>query len=338
MRREWTQDDACAPTWVPEANPDAGAHPGGHAFIPPVPHNNAPQMVAARYRVLRRLGSGGCGDVHLAIDTALQGRQVALKRLPLHMQADPRCTARLAHEAKMAVRVRHPHIVTVYDYDVDASGAPFVVMEYVRGETLASLAHRRLALVEVAAIGRQLCQALTALHDEGIVHRDVKPSNIMVRRHQGRLTVKLVDFGLAKRIEPDAEAAAQTQEVVCGTPQYMAPEQIIGGPVDGRTDLFGLACVLYELLTGTPPGGRAARQLILTRQMYSTPPPLHAQGVQVPDALDRALRAALQKEPNQRPDSLHDLEHALAQILMGPISFLENKENLRDHYLGDEHE
>lgn len=338
MRREWTQDDACAPTWVPEGTPAAPSGPTGHGLMPPVPTRSPPQMVGARYRVIRRLGSGGCGDVHLAIDTGLQGREVALKRLPLHMQSDPRCAARLAHEAKMAVRVRHPHIVTVYDYDQDASGVPFLVMEYVRGETLANLAHRRLALADVAAIGQQLCQALSALHEEGIVHRDIKPSNIMVRRHQGRLSVKLVDFGLAKRMQADPEGAAQTHDVVCGTPQYMAPEQIIGGPVDGRTDLFGLACVLYELLTGTPPGGRAARQLILTRQMYSTPPPLHAQGVRVPAALDRALRAALQKEPDQRPDSLHDLEHALAQILMGPNSFLENKENLRDHYLGDEHE
>jgi len=273
----------------------------------PAPRTRA--LLGGRYELLEKLGAGGGGDVHLAIDRRVLGRRVAIKRLPHYLRDDPTTIARFEHEVRMAARVRHPGVVTVYDLELDEEGSPFLVMEYIRGKTLAERSRAQLALPEIAAVGRRLCDALEALHHDGVVHRDVKPSNVMLSWPREGLTVKLIDFGLA--VAPRAQRGGAA-EAICGTPQYMAPEQIVGGPVDARTDLFSVGCLLYELFTGAPPGGCSARQLVLTRQLYTSPPPLAARGVDIPRGLEAALMRALAKEREHRPDSVAELRDQLA--------------------------
>lgn len=246
------------------------------------------------------------------MDRGILGRQVAIKQLPVYLRSDALSTTRFEHEARMAARVRHPNLVTVYDYDLDDDGSPFLVMEYVRGQTLSELPQAERSLSRICSIGILLCDALAALHARRVVHRDVKPSNIMVAERREGLTLKLVDFGLAKLV-PRRGAVSRHPEPVCGTPQYMAPEQILGACTDARTDVFALGCVLYELFTGAPPAGRAARQLILTRQLYSPPRPPTARGAKIGRGLERALLKALAKEPEARPDSALEIRDALTE-------------------------
>lgn len=302
MLEQQTPKSGFAPTWVP-----LGADVGGRAPRPasaPVAPTRAP-LLAGRYALGRRLGGGAWGDVHLAVDRSVLGRPVAIKRPPPFAWGDAVCTARFEREARMAAKVQHPNIVTVYDYALD-DGVPFLVMEYVRGGTLAERARARLRHDEIRAIGRKLCDALDALHAAGVVHRDVKPGNIMLSRTRTDVVVKLVDFGLAKSFR-----AHPGPDPVCGTPQYMAPEQIMGGAADGRADVFALGCVLYELCTGTPPAGRASRQSVLTKQLYATPPPVSSWGLDVPRAFDRAVADALAKEPERRASSVAPLRAAI---------------------------
>ncbi len=305
----WTPEDELAPTWVPEDPALAGFV----ASAPVARPAYGQDLVAGRYRTVRRLGSGGCGDVFLAVDETILGRRVALKRLPPYLRGGS-SAERFAKEARMAVRVRHPNIVTVYDFDHDDDGSPFLVMEHVAGVTLVEHARESLPLYEIAEIGLQICEALAALHTDGVIHRDIKPANIMVGNKKGRLSVKLVDFGLAKLVcEPTPLPTAT--DAICGTPQYMSPEQILGAAVDARTDVFALGCVLYELLTGQPPCGRATRQSALTRQLYTFPPPVAAHGVCISSLLEDALQSALSKEQEDRPSSVQALYDALTHTL-----------------------
>lgn len=299
----WTSKDELAPTWVPEDPAAAGVVAAAPVAWP----QYGQDLVAGRYRTLRRLGSGGCGDVFLAVDETILGRRVALKRLPPYLRGGT-SAERFAKEARMAVRVRHPNIVTVYDFDHEENGSPFLVMEHVVGVTLVEHAREMLPLYEIAEVGLQLCDALSALHADGVIHRDIKPANIMVGNKGGRLSVKLVDFGLAKLV-------CEPTDAICGTPQYMSPEQILGATVDARTDVFALGCVVYELLTGQPPCGRAARQVALTRQLYTYPPPVAAHGIRISSWLEDALQSALSKEQEDRPDSVQALRDALTHTL-----------------------
>lgn len=339
MEHSWTQEDALAATLImePTAAPrlaarsrcvsaslaaeleehgratghrDAGwgepASPGQD------PVNGEQEVLAERYLVLRRLGSGGCGNVDLALDRSILGRRVAIKRLPDHMLPDPRARKRFAREARMAARAHHPGLVSVYDFDHDERARPYLVMEYIPGVTLATHARQRLWTREAACLALELANALEALHEAGVVHRDVKPSNVMVFEQWGQLRTKLVDFGLACPLDAPAEAI---EDATCGTPQYMSPEQILGAPADTRTDIFAFACVVFELMVGQPPAGSDSRRRVLTRQLYTTPPPVSAYGVQVPLSLENALARALAKEPEHRPVSVTELQDALVETI-----------------------
>ncbi len=207
------------------------------------------EVLGSRYEIVKKLGAGAMGEVYEANDTTL-GRRVAIKRIRLDAFADGKqledVKKRFVREAQVAAHLRHPNIVTTHDI-VESLDSSFIVMEMVEGQTLSELLRQkgRLSLDETLNILTQAASALDHAHANKVVHRDVKPANLMV---ESSGHVKVMDFGIAK-----AESSGQITATgtILGTPNYMSPEQAMGKEVDGRSDLFSLACVAYECLTGT---------------------------------------------------------------------------------------
>jgi eukaryotic-like serine/threonine-protein kinase len=258
------------------------------------------QLVTGRYRVERPLGHGAMSTVDLALDMQLD-RKVALKRLADNLSRDDDLRARFQREARLAARLAHPNVVRVYDVGVDDDGRPFIAMEYVDGETLAAvLLHRGpLPPREVAELGIQACRALAAAHDAGLVHRDVKPQNLLLRSDG---VLKLGDFGVAVGLEGTRLTLAGT---VLGTAAYLAPEQARGEEVTAAADVYGLGAVLYELLTGRPPRNPATLAELAVTETIATP------GDTPPD-LARVVMRCLEPEPEDRPASAAELAGELA--------------------------
>jgi eukaryotic-like serine/threonine-protein kinase len=201
------------------------------------------------YRILEKVGAGGMGEVYRAEDLHLR-RDVAIKVLPVGVLADDHARKRFRKEAEALSKLNHPNVQTVHDFSTQ-DGIDFLVSEYVPGITLSDkLAARGLALTEVLRLGQQLAEGLAAAHEQGIVHRDVKPSNLRITP-DGRL--KILDFGVAKlgRDTVATQTLTETQSIA-GTPLYMAPEQKLGEPVDARTDIYSAGLVLREMVTGKP--------------------------------------------------------------------------------------
>jgi serine/threonine protein kinase/Tfp pilus assembly protein PilF len=266
-----------------------------------------------RYEIRSLLGAGGLGEVYLAHDTTLR-RAVALKLLPGHFAEDEDRLRRLEQEAYAASSLNHPNILTIHEVGVQ-DGTHFIATEFVDGESLRHrLAHGRLELREVLDIGVQVASALGAAHAAGIVHRDIKPENIMLRKDG---IVKVLDFGLAKLVEPggaawDAagptKAAADTAPgVVLGTAQYMSPDQARGLETDARSDIWSLGVVLYEMLAGrTTFEGRTSSDVIAAI-LRTEPPPLGRYVDDAPPELERIVTKALQKDREERYQAVKDL-------------------------------
>ncbi|HET7566804.1 MAG TPA: serine/threonine-protein kinase [Gaiellaceae bacterium] len=261
--------------------------------------------VAGRYEVRRPLGHGAMATVDLAHDEELD-RPVALKRLADNLARDDERRHRFVREARLAARLSHPNVVRVYDVGED-DGRPFIAMEYVEGETLADLVARRGALppAEAAELGIQACHALAAAHAAGLVHRDVKPQNLLLR-HDG--TLKLGDFGIAVGLEGTRLTEAGT---VLGTAAYLAPEQARGDDVTAAADVYGLGAVLYELLTGRPPRTVTSLGQLGGADAYRIPD-VRRQAPNVPPALADAVARCLAFEPAERPASAAALARELA--------------------------
>jgi len=270
------------------------------------PLEGVPRRVG-RYRVIELLGEGGMGRVHLAEDDALR-RKVALKTLK---RTDESSQRRFVREARSAARVSHPNLCPIFEVG-EEGGQPFLAMELLSGETLSARLRRGpLTPPEALDLAEDLLSALAALHDAGVVHRDVKPSNLFLTPHGG----KLVDFGLARELPSEvARSIASATDftspgLIIGTPGYMAPEQVLGQPVDARADLFAAGIVLYEALTGRRPfpGDTAAAALSAT--LYEDPPALVGSPALV--ALDAPIRRALAKKPGQRYASAREMAEAV---------------------------
>lgn len=284
----------------------------------------AGEVLDARYELVRRLDVGGMGEVWEGIDRRIR-RKVAIKLI--REEADPalvpELVSRLGREATAAGRLAHPHIVAVYDYNsVAQDDVPlvYIVMELVRGRSLAEeLAQRLPTLPQALAWAEQIALALESAHgpEAGVVHRDLKPGNVMVT--YGGL-VKLLDFGIARFLEDnDTHHTKLTGARMVGTPAYMAPEQCEGRPVDGRTDLYALGCLLYTMLTGRPPFtlDRGLLQ-VMYQQVHEVPPPPSAYSP-VPSPVDLLVMELLAKDPADRPsdaaevvDRLRTLSRTLA--------------------------
>jgi eukaryotic-like serine/threonine-protein kinase len=260
------------------------------------------ELVAGRYRVERALGHGAMSTVDLARDVELD-RPVALKRLAENRARDDELRKRFLREARLAARLADPHIVRVYDVGEDG-GRPFIAMEYVEGETLAELVARNGALPadDAVELGMQLCHGLAAVHRAGLVHRDVKPHNLLLRE-DGEL--KVSDFGIAFGADGTRLTVAGT---VLGTAAYLAPEQARGEDVTAAADIYATGAVLYELLTGRPP--RTPTTLADLVDVTEIAPPAGA-----PPAVAQIVMHCLSAEPGDRPGSVADVAHELAATL-----------------------
>jgi peptide/nickel transport system substrate-binding protein len=267
-------------------------------------------MFGARYELRALLGSGGMARVHLAYDTRL-GRTVAVKTLLPELARDPEARRRFAREARAAAGLNHPGIVTVHDQDevtTDDSVVPYLVMEHIEGRTLAELA-RDQAPMEVERAVRITCDILDALahaHTRGLVHRDVKPSNVLITTGGA---VKVADFGIARVVHSLSRITGTGSAI--GTPGYMAPEQCAGDAVDARSDLYAVACMLTELLTGTVPFAGATPLSVMYAHVHQTPMPPSARNPLVPPDLDAIVLSALSKNPALRPRSAEQMRNAL---------------------------
>jgi eukaryotic-like serine/threonine-protein kinase len=272
------------------------------------------------YQIIAPLGAGGMGEVYRARDTRLD-RDVALKILPEHLARDPELVSRFEREARSVAALNHPNIVVLHSIEAH-DGARFLTMELVEGETLSrQLPEHGLSVPRVIEIGTALADALAAAHGKGVVHRDLKPGNIMVT---GDGRVKVLDFGLAKLAAAESsgdstQAVTQTTPLskagtTMGTVPYMAPEQIRGQPVDARTDLFALGIVLYELATGTRPFQGATFADVTSAILRDTPPPLTRVRAGLPGGLDRIVSRCLEKDPAARFQTALELSSELRRL------------------------
>jgi len=276
-----------------------------------------PGTLISHYRVESRLGAGGMGEVYLARDTKLD-RMVALKFLPAELAEDPERLRRLVKEAKAASALNHPNVCVIHEIGEAHGWPPFIVMEYVPGQSLADRIHGQgLDPREVVAIGIQVADALDEAHARGIVHRDIKPANIMVT-DRGR--VKVLDFGVARRERPEGPETEFTTEsrtlpgALVGTLKYMSPEQILGRPVDFRTDLFSLGVVLYEMATGRHPFAETQGGGLMDTILHRPPPSPTELNPQVPPELERVVLKALEKDPQRRHPSAAELREQLKKL------------------------
>ncbi|MFN2453124.1 MAG: protein kinase [Pyrinomonadaceae bacterium] len=264
----------------------------------------------SHYRIVKKIGAGGMGEVYLAQDTRLE-RKVALKILLAEIAHDEDRVRRFVQEAKAASALNHPNILTVYEVG-DFEDSRFIVTEFIKGMTLRErLANEPLALRETLDVAVQIASALNAAHSAGIIHRDIKPENIMLRDDG---LVKVLDFGLAKLTEKNQEPTASEDEtralvktipgVVMGTAAYMSPEQARGKETDARTDIFSLGVVVYEMLSGKQPFAEETASDTIAAILKSEPAPLAGEGV--PPELKRIVRKALQKSADERYQTVKD--------------------------------
>jgi eukaryotic-like serine/threonine-protein kinase len=270
----------------------------------------------SRYTIESQLGEGGMGIVFKARDTQL-GRTVAIKILPADKIADPDRKRRFIQEARAASALNHPHIVTIYDVGADGD-TDFIVMEYLAGTTLDRLVPATgLPVKQALGYAAQIADALAKAHDAGIVHRDLKPSNVMIEAG----AVKILDFGIAKLIEADAESAptrtvATEEGTTVGTPAYMSPEQAEGRPIDGRSDIFSLGSVLYEMATGRAAFDGQSRLSVLSKILNEEPTPPSQLRAAVPLELEKTILRCLRKDPARRFQTMADLKVALEDLVL----------------------
>jgi eukaryotic-like serine/threonine-protein kinase len=287
------------------------------------------QLFADRYRLERRLGVGGMATVQLAFDTRLE-RYVAVKLLAEHLAEDPSFVSRFRREALAAARLVHPNIVQVFDFGSDAaSGRQFITMEFVDGHSCAEILRDDGPLSPPAAVDvlAQACRGLDYAHRHGVVHRDVKPGNLLVNRDR---VVKLADFGIAKAAEQSDITKVGS---VLGTAAYLAPEQARGEPAGPGSDLYALGVVAYQLMAGRLPYEAASLTDLARLQDTGPPPALDQLAPDVPHALALAVMQALHRDPEQRYAAASDMEDALRAGLRGraPAADLD-----ATHWLPDE--
>ncbi|MGX2993429.1 protein kinase domain-containing protein [Streptomyces sp. JNUCC 64] len=282
------------------------------------------RVLAGRYEIQGTLGQGGMGVVHRALDREL-GRQVAVKTLPPELLRDPQFTARFWREARTAARLSHPGIAVLHDVGEDADGetrTPFIVMEYVEGRTLDGIVYERpLSVDQAVRIAVDVLDALEHSHGQGVVHRDVKPSNVMVSGPLAgsggtRDRVKVLDFGIARLLAETSTRLTATGATV-GTPAYLSPEQAEGRDVDARSDLYSTGCLLYQLLTRQPPFLGDSPFVILLQHIQGIPVPPGERRAGVPGTVDEVVLRALAKKPGDRYPDAAAMRDALEEALPG---------------------
>jgi len=272
------------------------------------------RLLSSRYRLEKRLGRGGMGTVYKAIDTSLE-RAVALKLIREDLITSVEAAERFRREAKTAASFAHPNLVTVYDFGVDSETRVFLVMELLEGATLRQHLeqHKTVAVPQILQVVGDVCAGLEAAHQHGLVHRDLKPENIFLTRNG---VTKILDFGLAKFLLPSNAAAATADTVsgvLLGTPQYMSPDQLHGEPVSPMWDLWALAVVTYEMLTGTHPFAAVSLAQMQFAIVHGRFAAVSVHSLDAPAEWQQFFERALNPDPSERPKSASEFRSELAK-------------------------
>ena len=281
-------------------------------------------MVDGRYTLQKPLGRGGMGVVFLARQHAMD-RDVAIKFISNQAALSPENMRRFFREAKACAIVNHPGVITIYDFGQTNDGTPFMVMELLRGSPLKELIESQAPFepMRAACIALEIAEALTATHALGILHRDLKPGNIfLVRDAHGAERVKVLDFGLAKSIEDGSKEQLTITATgnLIGTPVYMSPEQFLGEKLSASADLYGVGCVLYEMLSGRPPFEHSSIFGLMLAHLENEPCPfsqLKPTAIEVPNELEAVCLSLLKKKPGARPESVLVVARRLRELLVG---------------------
>jgi HAMP domain-containing protein/predicted Ser/Thr protein kinase len=268
------------------------------------------QRFAQRYEVKEMLGAGGMGMVFKAVDSEL-GEVIAIKTLKQELLSeDASALERFKSEIRLARRISHRNVVRTHDLG-ESAGVYYITMEYVEGTTLKELVRRRgrLPVTATLTVAKQLCRALEVAHEEGVIHRDIKPQNMVVEPDG---ILKVMDFGIARLAK--RQSGVTQQGMVVGTPEYMAPEQLMGQDIDARADIYSAGCVIYECLTGTPPITAENQFALVAKLLEDMPEAPIAVNSDVPQALSDLVMRTLSKKPADRPQTALDLHDLLASI------------------------
>ena len=265
--------------------------------------------IDGRWRVLRKIGQGGMATVYAAEQVSIADRAVALKFIHAAHALDPDLTARFRREAASLAAIRHPRVVTVFDLGELEDGRLYIAMEFVEGMTLKRrIPAEGLPVPDVLSLGAKIADALSAAHEAGVLHRDVKPTNVLVR--DGTDEVVLMDFGVARLVDSDATAATQAG-LFFGTPAYMAPEQAEGGEVTERSDIYALGVVLYEMLSGVVPLRAPTPVGTLARVLHETPRAVREVRADTPEVVESIVMRMLEKDPEARPADMAEVVQQL---------------------------
>ena len=293
------------------------------------------EQITRDYRILRLLGKGGMGEVYLAEQLRVGRRLVALKVLNSSSAARPEMAQRFENEASSGGRIHHRNVVTVYESRITDDGQMYVAMEFVEGKSLTEFLKEQgpLPLDQVIEITRQMCAGLAAAHKLGIIHRDIKPDNIMLAQEDGEQVVKLLDFGIARLSETDPSIGKTRAGVIMGTPTYMSPEQAMGktgDKIDARSDIYSLGIVIHQMLTGHV-AFKAPTPLEIMRKHISEPPLSlkHWQpDLTLPDAVEEVVLKALQKNRELRQQTITELANELEAAATGisPVTSMSQKD------------
>ena len=274
-------------------------------------------LFAGRYHIESIIGSGGMGTVYRATHRVLR-RAVAIKLLHRGMLQVEGSLARFEREARAASKVEHKRLARIWDFGQTEAGIPYLVMELAEGAPLSQLLtmHGLLPVPRVVRILDQVAEGLAAAHAVGVVHRDLKPDNVILNREQGQDQIKLLDFGLAKIISATVSGFASAPGVFAGSPTYVSPEQVADMEIDERTDLYSLGVLAFEMLSGEPPfTGRLME--VIAAHVHLAPPALdglHRQD-ELPDGLISLVARCLAKAPEDRPDSAREVRQVLSEFI-----------------------
>ena len=273
------------------------------------------RSIDGRYRIDSLIGAGGMGTVYRAT-RVLIGDEVAIKIL--HQDhTDANSSERFRREAQAAARLKHPNAVSIYDFGISTDGLQYLVMEVVEGESLREkLSHGPLNFATAVEVTSQVCAALDEAHRRHIIHRDIKPDNILLDSNAGGLRVKVLDFGIARLRDDTAGHLTQTGSVM-GTPHYMSPEQCLGENLDPRADIYSVGIVLYEMLCGRVPFNSPVSTAVVVQHVSQPPPSLHSINPAIPEAVEEVVLHAIQKNRGDRPATAGALAQELIVALGG---------------------